>query len=108
VTAALNPVRVSKADFDRVLLNELRCWMQQRAPRGGVIERVRGEGDSIGGAVECAVLGLPAGVGEPMFEGLENLIAQAVFAIPAVRGWNSAAALKVRPEGQPEQRPLYS
>ena len=38
-------------------------------------------GDSVGGVVECAVTGLPAGVGAPMFGGLENRLAQALFAI---------------------------
>ena len=50
------------------------------------IETCRQAGDSIGGIVECAVTGLPAGLGDPMFEGLENLIAGAVFGIPAVKG----------------------
>ncbi|MCL2694935.1 MAG: chorismate synthase [Clostridiales bacterium] len=44
------------------------------------------EGDSLGGIIECTVTGLPQGLGEPMFDGLENRIAAAVFAIPAVRG----------------------
>lgn len=44
------------------------------------------EGDSVGGICECAVVGIPAGRGDPMFDGLENLISRAVFAIPAVRG----------------------
>jgi chorismate synthase len=44
------------------------------------------DGDSVGGVIECAVLGLPAGLGAPMFDGLENRISTAVFAVPAVRG----------------------
>ena len=50
------------------------------------IEEARAEGDSVGGVVECLVTGLPAGLGDPMFHGMENRIAQAVFAIPAVKG----------------------
>ncbi len=51
-----------------------------------LIEETRARGDSVGGIVECAVLGLPVGLGSPMFDGIENLIARAVFAIPAVKG----------------------
>ena len=46
----------------------------------------RSQGDSSGGVVECAVLGLPAGLGDPMFGGMENRIAAIVFGIPAVKG----------------------
>ena len=49
-------------------------------------EEARQEGDSVGGQVRCIVTGLPAGVGAPMFGGLENRLAQALFAIPAVKG----------------------
>lgn len=51
-----------------------------------VINKVREELDSVGGIVECAAVGFPAGIGSPMMNGLENIISQLVFAIPAVKG----------------------
>ena len=50
------------------------------------IAAAREAGDSVGGVVECVVLGAPAGLGDPMFGGMENRIASAVFGIPAVKG----------------------
>ena len=50
------------------------------------IEAARQEADSIGGTVECMISGLPVGLGGPLFEGLDGRIAQAVFAVPAVKG----------------------
>ncbi len=44
------------------------------------------EGDSLGGMLETAVFGLPAGVGEPFFDSLESIISHAVFSVPAVKG----------------------
>ena len=46
----------------------------------------KAEGDSVGGVIECAVLGAPAGLGDPVFGGMENRISQLVFGIPAVKG----------------------
>ena len=50
------------------------------------IQNAREDGDSVGGVIECVVRGLPVGVGEPMFDGVENQIARLVFAVPAVKG----------------------
>ena len=54
--------------------------MQQR------IAAAKESGDSVGGVVECVVDGAPAGLGDPMFGGMENRITSALFGIPAVRG----------------------
>ncbi len=52
----------------------------------GEIDRVAKEGDSVGGVVECRVLNLPTGVGEPFFDSVESTIAHGVFSIPGVKG----------------------
>ena len=50
------------------------------------ISNARVKGDSVGGTITCYVTGLPAGLGEPMFDGMESRIAQIVYGIPAVKG----------------------
>ena len=50
------------------------------------VEAARINLDSIGGTVECAVTGIKAGIGEPMFNGVEGVIAKAVFGVPAIKG----------------------
>ena len=50
------------------------------------ILRAKEDGDSVGGIIQCFATGLPAGLGEPMFGGMENRIAQIVYGIPAVKG----------------------
>jgi len=51
------------------------------------IKAVRGEGDSVGGVIECRVRGLPAGLGEPVFDRLEADLAKAMLSLPATKGF---------------------
>lgn len=50
------------------------------------IENVKAEGDSIGGILSTAVIGMPEGVGEPWFDSIEGMLSHALFSIPAVKG----------------------
>lgn len=50
------------------------------------IAAARADGDSVGGIIECAVTGIPAGFGNPMFGGIEGKMAQIIYGVPAVKG----------------------
>ena len=55
-------------------------------PMKSAIRAAGADGDSVGGILETAILGLPAGLGEPYFDSVESLLAHAAFSIPAVKG----------------------
>lgn len=76
-----SPLLSSTAGKDFPTVDEAAGKAMQEA-----IEQARMQGDSLGGVIECTVLGLPAGLGDPMFGGMENRIAAIVFGIPAVKG----------------------
>ena len=50
------------------------------------IEKAKNDGDSLGGVISCVAIGLPAGLGDPIFGGMENRISSLIFGIPAVKG----------------------
>ena len=59
------------------------------------ILEAREEGDSVGGVLECAVCGLPAGVGEPWFDSAESVLSHALFAIPGIKGVEFGAGFDI-------------
>jgi chorismate synthase len=72
---------------DSVYQSPVRCADPKAAEKMiRLIDRVREEGDSVGGIVEGTALNVPAGLGEPVFDTMEGELAKALFSIPAVKG----------------------
>lgn len=87
VADALFPLQPTKELFDAVAAKPFPVLNDQAGERmQALILEARKNLDSVGGVVECAATGLPAGLGEPMFGGVENRLAAALFGIPAVKG----------------------
>ena len=79
-TALENEIRMLSGESFAVLDPDAGKMMRE------AIGQAAGEGDSVGGVLETAVTGLPAGVGEPWFDSLEGVLSHALFSIPAVKG----------------------
>ena len=82
-----DPANISEAELKGFQAMDVPVVNPDTAPH--IIEEIRKakeDADSIGGTIECAAIGLPAGLGDPLFGGMENRIASLVFAIPAVKG----------------------
>lgn len=80
-------MNVTREELESVGMSEFPTLDAEAGERmKAAIAAARAEGDSVGGVVECAAVGLPAGLGEPLCEGVENLLAGAVFTLGAVRG----------------------
>lgn len=93
--SSIGPIDDDRFDPVNVSAEELRALSEAEFPTlsesagaafRAMIAEIRDAGDSVGGTVECAAVGIPAGLGDPMFAGMENLLARALFAIPAIKG----------------------
>ena len=81
------PLRPTRALFDAVAAKPLPVLDDDAGARmRTAVEAAAADADSVGGVIECAAIGVPAGLGSPMFGGMENRLAAALFGIPAVKG----------------------
>ena len=76
----VNP-NLNSVNKDFPVINSLAGEKMRKA-----IASAKSEGDSVGGLIECIATGLPIGLGEPMFGGMESKIAQIIYGIPAIKG----------------------
>lgn len=82
-----NPVSIDDALIDRLNASSFALIDNSVEEKmRNEVEDARMSLDSIGGTIECAVTGIEAGIGEPMFDGVEGVIAKAVFGVPAIKG----------------------
>ncbi len=87
-TASIGPVSIDRARFDRAAILKTPTAMPDvTASEQAVsyLKKARESFDSVGGVMECTVTGLPAGVGDPVFEKLDANLARAVMSIGAVK-----------------------
>ena len=80
-------VPVEALRLENTYSNDVRCPDSGTADRmQALIERVRSEGDTLGGRISCVISGVPAGLGEPVFDKLHADLGKAMFSINAVKG----------------------
>jgi chorismate synthase len=85
VTANIDSRRVAAADVEQ---NAVRCPDAAAAKiMTQLIERIREQGDSVGGTIEAVIRGVDAGLGEPVFDKLEADLAKAMLSLPATKGF---------------------
>ncbi|MBQ3392041.1 MAG: chorismate synthase [Lachnospiraceae bacterium] len=87
-TKSIGPVSVDMAAFDASLIQTTpTCMPDAEADKAAMayLEKCIQERDSAGGVVECRITGLPAGLGDPVFNKLDALLAQAVMSVGAVK-----------------------
>ncbi|MCR5273340.1 MAG: chorismate synthase [Lachnospiraceae bacterium] len=87
-TKSIGPVSINTFDRDEIFENKLFMPDKEACVKASeYLDTLLSEGDSSGGIVECIIEGVPAGLGDPVFEKLDANLAKAVFSIGAVKGF---------------------
>jgi chorismate synthase len=95
-TRRVGSIEAETFDFRQIEKNPVRCPDPVQAGKmAELIRRVREEGDSIGGLVEVVARGVPAGLGEPVFDKMDADLAKALMSINAIKGVEIGAGFGV-------------
>ncbi len=90
--AVIDPATVTAAQVES---NPVRCPDAETAVEMvTLIKSMRARGDSVGGVIECVVRGVPAGLGEPVFDRLEADLAKAMLSLPATKGFEIGSGFR--------------
>lgn len=93
---ALDPINTTRDDIKEIRGKDFPVIIDvQGNEMKKEILNARNDQDSVGGIIECIAINVPAGIGSPIFDGLENSIAQLIFGIPAVKGLEFGAGFDV-------------
>jgi chorismate synthase len=85
ITAKINRSTVKMKNVEK---SPVRCPDVATARKmESLIEKIRDDGDSVGGVIECVIRGIPPGLGEPVFDKLEADLAKAMLSLPATKGF---------------------
>ncbi|MEG1149430.1 MAG: chorismate synthase [Niameybacter sp.] len=96
-TKALGPITINddELDYNEITNNLLSMPHATKALEAlDYIGQMKAEKDSIGGVVECQVIGMPVGVGEPVFDRLDAVLGQAIMSINAVKAFEVGEGVK--------------
>ena len=102
-TKAIGPVEVAPDRFDLAECEKNKLYMPDAvaaAEAEQYLERKMAEKDSAGGIVECVIAGLPAGLGEPVFDKFNANLAKAICSIGAVKGLRDRRGISCGADGR--------
>jgi chorismate synthase len=99
----------TKLDLSSIESNMVRCPDEKAAERMiEIIEQARKEGDTVGGAITCIATGVPAGLGEPVFDKLHADLGKAMLSINAVKGFEYGSGFAgAKMKGSEHNDPFY-
>ncbi len=109
-TKSIGPVSISEASFDPAQITKNPLYMPDAAAAGkaqSYLDACMEEMDSSGGTIACTITGVPAGIGDPVFEKLDANLAKAMFSIGSVKGFEIGSGFACATKKGSEQNDAF-